>query len=197
MPEVGPQWREKSVHQPSCSGSKSASDLHSWLAECIMWGHIAEHQKLAGALEPHHKAPQRVTISHPICRPGSRCSLVASKQSTLHAAGLQAAVDADWDRPWLRAAGSGEGQPAGGPMPAGAAAISAPAWFAAASAATAAPCSCTACNSSSPRCCPWPLLLLLPHRLYSRRGCSGRAASGAGGSTAGGAASRDRSHTCE
>ena len=143
----------------------------------------------------HLKAPQRLAHSHPICRPGSRCSLVASKQSTLHAAGLRApATTAGCARPWPRAAGSGDGQPAGGPSPAGAAAMSVPAWFSAASPAAATPRSCAACCSSASSCCPG---LLLPHRLYSRRGCSGRAASEAGGSAAGGASSRDKSHTCE
>lgn len=124
-------------------------------------------------------------VPHPICSPGSRCSLDPTRLSMLHAAGPQAAAE----RPRLRADGSGEGQPAGISAPAGRAAASA---AAAPAAAAAPPATSAGCRRPGHGCCRGALL---PHRLYSTRDCGGWADSGTGGSAAGGTSSRVRSHT--
>lgn len=130
------------------------------------------------------------SVPHPICRPGRRCSFVATRQSVLQAAGLHAAGPLRCTCAAPRVNGSGDGQPAG----AAAAGAWAAAGTAAASTAAAPPSTCAAQDAPDPGCCC--RRLLLPHKLYSSRGCGGCCVAGMGGSAAGGASSRDRSHTC-
>ena len=130
--------------------------------------------------------------SHPMCRLGRWCSLVATRQSRLEAAALQPAASGH-ARGWLRRGGSGEGQPDGAAPAAAAPAGGAPSPAGHSSCAACVP-ACQ-CEQLEPLVLE-PSLQLLPHRLYSTLGCGGRAAAGTGGSMAGGASSLDKSHTC-